>query len=119
MPAARSMRGTQLAGNSDPLDAALGRGRRGAVVSSVHAGARNTTHGANDRICHQEAAQRDRQDRPRDYANGYRAAAAAGPDNRLAFLVIELLAFYKPCSRTGTALYVIIGAMSCRFLHGL
>ena len=67
----------------------------------------------------QRAAQRDRQDRPRDYADGYRAAAAAGPDNRLFFWGIEPLAFYKPCSRTGAALYVIIGAMPCRFLHGL
>ena len=35
------------------------------------------------------------------------------------FGAIEPLAFYKPCSRTGTALYVIIGAMPCRFPHGL
>jgi hypothetical protein len=49
---------------------------------------------------------------------GY-SAAAAGPDNRLFFGAIEPLAFYKPCSRTGTALCVIIGAMPCRFLHGL
>ena len=35
------------------------------------------------------------------------------------FWAIEPLAFYKPCSRTGAALYVIIGAMPCRFLHGL
>jgi magnesium-transporting ATPase (P-type) len=41
------------------------------------------------------------------------------PRPRVHFGAIEPLAFYKPCSRTGAALYVIIGAMPCRFLHGL
>jgi Ca2+-transporting ATPase len=41
------------------------------------------------------------------------------PRPRVHFGAIEPLAFYKPCSRTGAALYVISGAMPCRFLHGL